>query len=230
MDLSKKELGDLEILAKCLGPHFIRNLLNYSCAIIAEEIKKYDSLVLEVLQYFECKRCGKCCRKAFVQVSDEEIASLCKHLHIGFEEFDSEYMDQEAIENYLRRPCPFLKGNDCSIYEQRPNVCRVFPFTETGISQTCPMGAKIAAEIERRFPRERLLEEIPIEKRKEIEEDFQRWANLTNQLINTNLPNEYLPEELGKKEERFFVNTRLLKDFLDQLKVEHSGLTKSGQP
>lgn len=49
---------------------------------------------------FECKRCGCCCRN----------------------------LDKSDIYTSLNRGdgvCKYLKGNDCSIYENRPLLCRI---------------------------------------------------------------------------------------------------------
>ena len=52
------------------------------------------------------------------------------------------------------RPCPFLRGNLCSIYEQRPKVCRGFPLTEApsgemtlGHYSYCHVPVNLAAEM-----------------------------------------------------------------------------------
>jgi len=49
---------------------------------------------------FKCDRCGQCCRNL-------HKSSIYDDLHNG-----------DGI-------CRFLKGNECSIYETRPLVCRV---------------------------------------------------------------------------------------------------------
>ena len=68
----------------------------------------------------ECKRCGNCCSN-FLPLSKKEIKDLKQIVKqrnlkpisgifgIGFE-----------------NSCPFLNGNICVIYEDRPVICRIF--------------------------------------------------------------------------------------------------------
>ena len=56
---------------------------------------------------------------------------------------------------YESKDCPFLKGNDCQVYGDRPLVCRAFPVFSTGLltsqgslmkSSRCPGQKEIANE------------------------------------------------------------------------------------
>jgi Fe-S-cluster containining protein len=39
----------------------------------------------------------------------------------------------------LNEECPFLNSGRCTIYDHRPNICKLFPFTYNGhISTACP--------------------------------------------------------------------------------------------
>ena len=71
-----------------------------------------------------CKMCGDCCR-------DIEFVF---HGDIGID--NREFMvargcrvtvEGEDTIVSVPLPCPFLAGNRCSIYDQRPLVCRVTP-------------------------------------------------------------------------------------------------------
>lgn len=54
---------------------------------------------------FKCDKCGECCRNL-------QKSSLYKDLHNG-----------DGI-------CRYLRGNECSIYEERPLICRVDAYYE----------------------------------------------------------------------------------------------------
>lgn len=38
--------------------------------------------------------------------------------------------DHEGDWVFQQRPCPFLKGSKCSVYEHRPGTCRSYPHLE----------------------------------------------------------------------------------------------------
>jgi hypothetical protein len=107
--------------------------------IIARKISedfKWQSNCLEILKYFECDQCGDCCRKCNVMVNLEEIKAITDRLKISFEDFFNRFISKQVNENfyYLKCSCPFLENRKggktiCRIYEVRPRVCRVFPFS-----------------------------------------------------------------------------------------------------
>ncbi len=107
---------------------------------------KYVSLAEEILAYFECERCGECCRTLPISLSWADIERLYKMEGESF--FDK--LDDGAIENCLKTPCPYLRNNRCMIYDKRPLVCRVFPFEFAypfPSIRLCPLGRKISAEL-----------------------------------------------------------------------------------
>jgi len=93
--------------------------------------------------YFECTKCGNCSRSPFIaDVSDADISRLATALKKKPSEFSVEAFGKKRLiqemELYIsphgNTPvsvgrCTFLDGeNLCSIYENRPPVCRTFPF------------------------------------------------------------------------------------------------------
>lgn len=89
---------------------------------------------------FECTGCGKCCTGApgYVWVSDSEIESIAKRLALSKEEFLKQYtwkvdgkislIEKPEADEGRMNDCIFLKGNACTIYEDRPTQCRTFPW------------------------------------------------------------------------------------------------------
>ena len=60
--------------------------------------------------------------------NEQDIDRMSEGLGITGEEFKSEYLKLE--DNCLvfkQKPCPFLKGNICTMYEFRTEECRSFP-------------------------------------------------------------------------------------------------------
>ena len=90
---------------------------------------------------FLCTKCGKCCKlddfltagklnaktEEYVEVQDK-VKHLCEELGKMWE------ADEAKYDKYLtQKPCPFLVNNSCSIYEIRPDGCRLFPKTAFGM-------------------------------------------------------------------------------------------------
>ncbi|MDD5615031.1 MAG: YkgJ family cysteine cluster protein, partial [Candidatus Methanoperedens sp.] len=52
--------------------------------------------------------------------------------------------------NAFKTPCNFLEGQKCRIYDVRPSVCRIYPFSEKNIGfitlVLCPLGDEIVDE------------------------------------------------------------------------------------
>lgn len=103
---------------------------------------------------FKCKRCGKCCGIVpFNKKEYEAIRGIAKKKHIGFVKTElvdkTVYFPKHVYKKFLVAGeramregrlldnelddlrCPFLefdsKGSaSCSIYEKRPEICRLF--------------------------------------------------------------------------------------------------------
>ncbi len=62
-------------------------------------------------------------------VLENEILRISERLGISKEEFIKKYLKQDDDGDFLinRKPCPFLSGNLCEIYDDRPEDCRLFP-------------------------------------------------------------------------------------------------------
>ena len=77
----------------------------------------------------DCKTCGNCCRKLHIVVDSEDIGRLAHRQGISIEGFEQKFTisDGEGTSMFEALPCPFLIGNICSVYEDRPKCCRDFP-------------------------------------------------------------------------------------------------------
>lgn len=98
---------------------------------------------------FECINCGSCCKTAEIMLSSREIGGISYTMGMDKKEFIDEYLQLKKIEKvktienrtyeikgecYIIKKreddiCPFFKENKCEIYDFRPIVCRLFPFT-----------------------------------------------------------------------------------------------------
>lgn len=80
----------------------------------------------------DCTICANCCRVATAVVKERDIEHLARFLRISPERFIAEYTTMSEEEGrILRRTegegCVFLSGNECTVYEARPDACRRFP-------------------------------------------------------------------------------------------------------
>jgi Fe-S-cluster containining protein len=80
----------------------------------------------------DCRTCANCCRRSTVRLNDRDIERLAKALKRKPRQVIEEYaMPSEDEGLILRRTeesgCVFLDGNDCLVYEARPDICRDYP-------------------------------------------------------------------------------------------------------
>ncbi len=95
---------------------------------------------------FLCTKCGTCCTledfltAGKINAKPEEHPKVHAKLKALFEELGKMWeADESKYETYtMHNPCPFLVKNSCTIYEIRPDGCRLFPKTAFGMqSQDC---------------------------------------------------------------------------------------------
>jgi Fe-S-cluster containining protein len=99
--------------------------------------KRFRRIGEEIEDQIDCTVCANCCRVASVEVSDRDVDRLVKALGIKRQKFLDEYtvINEKEGTRDLRRTatgCIFLSGNDCTVYEDRPTICRDFPHVVRG--------------------------------------------------------------------------------------------------
>ncbi len=99
----------------------------------------------------DCRVCAACCRENCIPLSEEEIERLAGHMKMNPAEFQDQYMttDPDGEPALQATPCPFLHENLCSIYEDRPEACRGYPYIDGNLvegmvgvierAETCPI-------------------------------------------------------------------------------------------
>ena len=94
-----------------------------------------------------CERlnCSHCCHDREVILTHEDVTKLLTMGHYE-QVFARPSRHGHNLKELIfeRGDCIFLKSGRCSVYENRPTACRIFPFTydETGgsIDPACPHG------------------------------------------------------------------------------------------
>ena len=84
--------------------------------------------------YYQCQRCGNCCRwQGDVRITEEETAKIAHFLGMEVEDFIADYTRINANRTGLSiidqddGACIFLDGIDCRIQEVKPSQCAGFP-------------------------------------------------------------------------------------------------------
>jgi len=109
---------------------------------------------------FTCQRCGTCCRDTVINISYSDIVRWFQEKRHGIL-FEVTYLDNyptkgtggfyflKTVRN-PKRPCPFLKGNNCDIQKTKPLACKDAPFGYESFSM-CPAFEGAKREIRVRF-------------------------------------------------------------------------------
>jgi len=89
-----------------------------------------------------CTHCGECCRDEFFFLTDTESPVLARKL---LEKGGIQLIKEHILRNptpynvwgqflfHYGESCPFHTSDRCSIYEERPITCRLFPFVLGGL-------------------------------------------------------------------------------------------------
>lgn len=79
--------------------------------------------------FFKCQRCSVCCSNKDIKVGPHEILRLSRNLSLTSREFLVAYIEEQNV-SLRRKPngeCVFLTSQGCSVHQDRPLVCRLYP-------------------------------------------------------------------------------------------------------
>ena len=98
------------------------------------EFEELDAIVHQLYEsvsaQIDCEACGLCCRVMHPILNKRDIERLADRLSLSVNEFESEYLMKDEEEDgftFRSTPCPFLTGNSCTVYPDRPADCRSYP-------------------------------------------------------------------------------------------------------
>ena len=102
------------------------------------------ALYKEVSAQVDCRACGNCCKAFDIIMNDDDISKLSKAVGMATEVFKSHYLkkaEDQAGLCFKAKPCPFLKKNQCTHYDARPEVCSGFPYLDLPefLGRTCSL-------------------------------------------------------------------------------------------
>lgn len=90
-----------------------------------------------VEEQIDCTQCANCCRVATAKVTERDVERLAKFLRVKPARVLADYIVESDEEGHvLRRDkesgCVFLSGNECTVYDARPESCQRFPHVVRG--------------------------------------------------------------------------------------------------
>jgi len=135
------------------------NLSNKELDKIAQETTE------EVWKQIDCLACGNCCRTLQIVVDDNDIQRLAQRLKMTPQQFSRQYVQTapDRTKHFISTPCSFLGAdNRCSVYEDRPQACRDFPYLHAADfrsrslmmianTATCPIVFNVWQQLKARF-------------------------------------------------------------------------------
>src|ERR1043165_1183122 len=76
----------------------------------------------------DCTACANCCKVASVELSERDVERLARFLRTSPDRFLADNTAESEDEGrILKRDkesgCVFLNGNECTVYEARPDIC-----------------------------------------------------------------------------------------------------------
>jgi uncharacterized protein len=125
--LGEKKRGENERLRRHMKARDSRDHSDRILRRIAEGIE----------EQIDCTLCANCCRVATAKVSERDVDRLARALRVKPARFLADYTEESPEEGrILRRTeeagCIFLSGNECTVYEARPDSCQKFPHLVRG--------------------------------------------------------------------------------------------------
>lgn len=111
-------------------------------------MKTFENTVDNKYTFSTCEICdAKCCDGArgstFAQLILEDFSIVYENFPIVFLLGDLGYLKPVVLLTNGKEYCRYLKDNKCTIYDKRPNVCRVYPLSphltnDVFIDTLCP--------------------------------------------------------------------------------------------
>jgi Fe-S-cluster containining protein len=141
-----------------------RQFLKTRCQLDSDDLdQRVFDLTKRVWSGIDCTTCANCCKDVRPTFSEEEVRRLSRRLGMERQQFIDTYLKQAepGTDNPWQArttPCPFLKDNRCSVYEDRPADCSGYPYlyergfvsrtmAMLGRTFTCPIVYEVMQEL-----------------------------------------------------------------------------------
>lgn len=144
-DIEKKDIFT-EYPVGCTYREWQSKTLSFLNGEYKQKLKSHYKLIMDKQKEYSCNRCGDCCRLAVSEYSYDQLKQRAfrgdkysKDFVSVFVPYESEEEAKKANPEFFEQLaelvenrtyyyyCPKLKGNECSDYENRPDICKDFP-------------------------------------------------------------------------------------------------------
>jgi Fe-S-cluster containining protein len=110
-----------------------RRFVKFDCDLNPDEMdREVFETTRRVWAGIDCTACANCCREVRPTFSEEEVSRVSARLGVSHQQFIDAYLQPSEDESNPWKtrttPCPFLKENRCSVYEDRPADCQAYPY------------------------------------------------------------------------------------------------------
>lgn len=91
----------------------------------------------DIEEQIHCTQCANCCRVATAKVTERDVERLAKYLRVKPARVMADYVVKSEEEGLIlqrdkKTGCVFLNGNECTVYDARPESCQKFPHVVRG--------------------------------------------------------------------------------------------------
>ena len=110
--------------------------LSFRAFLKGKDNVKVDKIVhrlhKNIVAQIDCTLCANCCSKLKPELHEDDIAVLSQMEKTTPEEYIAVYCEKDDFNDisFKTKPCRYLEGKKCAIYENRPKECRHFPHTD----------------------------------------------------------------------------------------------------
>lgn len=86
-----------------------------------------------VIEAIDCTDCANCCRNLDVFLTEADAARLANGINVTITELETTVIDRNVAQAsdewgvFQQKPCQFLVGKLCGVYDHRPESCRIYP-------------------------------------------------------------------------------------------------------
>lgn len=127
-DLERRDFQNLvrDMIKQCVDEHKV--------LVLPVEIVKGEGFSEQLSLLLSQVRCGDCCKCCQSGFDDGMINIVPNEYQYLAQKYGGDHFVFSGGGIFLPYPCPFLKSGRCSIYQDRPLVCTLFPFQPGGTS------------------------------------------------------------------------------------------------
>ena len=146
----------------CAYRDWQKQIITFLSGDYKQKLRNVYKNIMDKKSEHECIRCGNCCRLAVSEYSYDQLKQramrgdkFSKSFVSVFVPYENEESARKANPEFFKLLndvseeqkvyyyyCPKLKGNECSDYENRPDVCKDFPHNPLKLlPSTCSFNA-----------------------------------------------------------------------------------------